>query len=348
MTTQEFKYWLLSKGNFIDNEYLDQYVRLIFDYDKITPGYREFHHSLPVLTYKTSKVRSRTAAAKLADEDTSNIKVHLLYKDHCKAHWLLYFCTASKLKSGNYFALKRLVDMSGYLLKTDKITDLSEADFELIQQYMNEVSEDGASRAWSQTETEFLKQHYPIEGQTYCAKALNRSITAISAKANALGLRMEKWWSEADEQFLRQHFSYDNLDFCCEHLRRTKKAIIGKASLLGLSPANLYTEADKQFMIEHYSKEGVYFCAEHLGRTKAAIRRLAKVLGIRSLPQGEPLYCPELDQYFDSIKDASIKLGLSDGNICSVLKGRIKNTKGYTFIKVSKEDYYNDKRKSTN
>jgi hypothetical protein len=49
MTKQEFKQWLLSKGAFIDNDYLDQYVQLIFDYDKVTAGYREFHHSLPVL-----------------------------------------------------------------------------------------------------------------------------------------------------------------------------------------------------------------------------------------------------------------------------------------------------------
>lgn len=109
-----------------------------------------------------------------------------------------------------------------------------------------------------------------------------------------------------------------------------------------------YTEADKQFMIEHYAKDGVYYCAEHLGRTKAAIRRLARALGVKSLPQGAPLYCPELDQYFDSIKDASIKLGLSDGNICSVLKGRLKNTKGYTFIRVSKEEYYNEKESCKN
>lgn len=346
MTKQEFKQWLLSKGAFIDNDYLDQYVHLIFDHDKVTAGYRELHHSLPVLMYKTDTVRSRLAAVKLADEDANNLKVHLLYGDHCKAHWLLYFCTLDKLKSGNYYALKRLVAMCGHLLKSDKITDLSESDFERIQQYLNDVANDEFSRAWSQAETDFLLANYEARGQTYCARALQKSKQAVSSKARTLGLKMDKWWSDEEVLFLKQHFSYENLEFCSEQLKRTKKAIIGKASLLGLSPANLYTEADKQFMIEHYPKEGVYFCAEHLGRTKAAVRRLAKVLGIRSLPQGDPLYCPELDQYFDSIKDASIRLSLSDGNICSVLKGRIKNTKGYTFIKVSKEDYYNEKREN--
>jgi hypothetical protein len=234
------------------------------------------------------------------------------------------------------------------LLKSEKITDLSESDFTRIQQYLNDVANDEASRAWSQAEIDFLLANYQTKGQTYCAKALQKSKHAISAKASTLGLKMDKWWSDEEVQFLKQHFSYENLEFCSEQLKRTKKAIISKASLLGLSPANVYTETDRQFMIEHYPKEGVYFCAEQLGRTKAAIRRFAKVLGIQRLPQGTPLYCTELDQYFDSIKDASIKLDLSDGNICSVLNGRAKSTKGYTFIKVSKEDYYNEKRTSQN
>ena len=348
MTKQEFKQWLLSKNSFIDNEYLDKYIQLIFEHDTLSPGYREFHHSLPVLTYKTDKVCSRAEAVKLADADINNIKVHLLYKDHCKAHWLLYFCTKDKLKSGNYYALKRLTDTVNHLLKVEKIVYLSESDFELIQQYMNEVANDEASRAWSQTDIEFLVSNYRKKGQTFCANHLNRSKTAITSKATALGLKMDKWWSAEDLQFLKQHFSYENLEFCCEYLNRTQKAIISKASALGLTPANLYTEADKLFVIEHYPKEGIDFCAERLGRTPEAIKRYAKTLRVKRPPQGDPLYCPELGQYFDSIKEASIKLNLSDGNICSVLKGRAKNTKGYTFIKVSKEDYYNEKRQSEN
>lgn len=135
---------------------------------------------------------------------------------------------------------------------------------------------------------------------------------------------------------------------CAKYLQRTESSIVTKASALGLTEDRSYTDADKQFIIEHYPKEGSQFCADVLNRTPEAIQRYAKTLGVRRPPQGIVIYCPELDQYFDSIKDASVKLGLSDGNICSVLKGRLKDTKGYTFIKVSKEEYYNEKESYKN
>ena len=159
---------------------------------------------------------------------------------------------------------------------------------------------------------------------------------------------MTKWWSEQDEAFLVENFSYENLDACAEYLNRTEKAIISKAFTLGLlNKMNVYTEDEKDFLRLHYPAEGVKFCADRLNRTEDAIRRYAKILGIQRPQQGTPLYCPELNKYFDSINDASIKLGISNGNICSVLKGRLKNTKGYTFVQVQKEDYYNEKRKNS-
>lgn len=47
--------------------------------------------------------------------------------------------------------------------------------------------------------------------------------------------------------------------------------------------------------------------------------------------------------YYIKISDAAKQLNLSDGNICSVLKGRIKSTNGYHFEYISKEVYYKEK-----
>lgn len=64
---------------------------------------------------------------------------------------------------------------------------------------------------------------------------------------------------------------------------------------------------------------------------------------IKTLPQGNPIYCPELDQTFDSIKDAAIKLHMSDGVICQVVNKKVKSIHGLTFEKIDKEKYYEKK-----
>ena len=44
-----------------------------------------------------------------------------------------------------------------------------------------------------------------------------------------------------------------------------------------------------------------------------------------------PIYCLETNKCYNSIKQASEKLNLDSSNIVKVLKGRLKQTKGYTF-----------------
>lgn len=44
-----------------------------------------------------------------------------------------------------------------------------------------------------------------------------------------------------------------------------------------------------------------------------------------------PIVCLQNNVRYSSLKEAAESLGLSKGNICSVLKGNRKNTKGFTF-----------------
>ena len=51
------------------------------------------------------------------------------------------------------------------------------------------------------------------------------------------------------------------------------------------------------------------------------------------------IYCLETNKYYNSIKQASEKLNLDSSNIVKVLKGRLKQTKGYTFRYANKVLY---------
>lgn len=120
---------------------------------------------------------------------------------------------------------------------------------------------------------------------------------------------------------------------------------MSEAHRLNLTEQHLYSAADIIFLKENYIKYGENYCAKKLNRTAKAIRRFANNLGLKRLPQGTPIYCPELDKTFASIKDASNTLNISDGNICSVINGRLKQTNNLHFYKIDKEQYY-EKRKN--
>ena len=127
---------LLKTGYFIDNDYLDAYIDLV-----VTPpntdslGYTEIHHILQKQYFKIIN--------KPVDNSLEN-KVRLLYRDHCKAHYLLYFCTIGKLKTANARAINK---MFGVITKTNtiiknfknSIIELSEKDYIKIQEYVNKI-----------------------------------------------------------------------------------------------------------------------------------------------------------------------------------------------------------------
>lgn len=159
---------------------------------------------------------------------------------------------------------------------------------------------------------------------------------------------MNKWWTQEELDFLVSSYEKLGRQECAKYLQRTEGSIATKAKALGLTENHNYTDTDKQFIIEHYPKEGGQFCADALNRTLEAIRRCAKALGIRRPPQGVVIYCPELDREFKSIKEASIQLQMSDGNICGILHKRLKSCRGLTFYRGTREEYLNEKESCKN
>ena len=293
-------------------------------------GYKELHHIF-------CKSFSKALNEKI-DDSAANL-VQLLFKNHCKAHWLLYKCTVGEQKQAMATAFLSMISFKSS--KTVLELGLTAADYQELQEYVTSIKMDPTLNYWTPEEEQFLLKNYPISGQRYCAEALNKSLTAISAKANVLGIAMDKWWTEAEIKWLVENYAILGARACSQHLNRTYGSIVTKASELELTKDQTYSEQDKLFIVDNYPKYGAAYCANRLGKTKEAIKAYAnKTLKLKCLPQGTPIYCPELDQYFSSISQAAVELNMSDGNICSVINGRLESTKGLHFIKVNKEEYY--------
>ena len=128
LNQNELKQKLINTGYFIDNEYLDKYLDLIYNHEVDSTHYSENHHVIPVALYKLNNDGcSRRKAEKFAKVDLDNFEVLLLYKDHCLAHYLLYFCTNGKLKAKVSMSkwteyAKKHATKSGLLKKGTRIT----------------------------------------------------------------------------------------------------------------------------------------------------------------------------------------------------------------------------------
>ena len=109
------KQTLLNTGIFIDNKYLDSYVKLISKQHKIK-GYAEWHHIIPVSYYaKLHNLQlgknGRHKAEVIADADINNKKVLLSYADHCKAHWLLSKCLVAEYAKSSASAFLKMLNV---------------------------------------------------------------------------------------------------------------------------------------------------------------------------------------------------------------------------------------------
>ena len=122
---------LLKTGYFVDNEYLDMYVDLIYK-NKDTSYVRNAtnnHHIIPKSYYKRLK--------KPINNSSENI-VTVLFKDHVLAHYYLYLCTLNEEdKYSNACVLNHLTGLSKRRGINFNIDDLSLTE---LQKYMKKVN----------------------------------------------------------------------------------------------------------------------------------------------------------------------------------------------------------------
>lgn len=88
------------------------------------------------------------------------------------------------------------------------------------------------------------------------------------------------------------------------------------------------SEANKGKSPWNKGKTGIY---NEETRRKMSEAKKGKYIG-KNNPNGKQIYCIELDQYFDSITEASGIIGCSYSGISKVLCGEQKTTYGYHFI----------------
>lgn len=132
---------LLATGYFIDNDYLDQYLKLITARSK-APCYQERHHIINEVYFKKVNLP--------VDNSEQNL-IWLSFKDHCKAHYLLYFCTCGFLKKANEFAFTGMIKpikqygkkLNQYKIISDLLTDL---ELDELQKYMEQIVNDSNSQ----------------------------------------------------------------------------------------------------------------------------------------------------------------------------------------------------------
>ena len=208
---------------------------------------------------------------------------------------------------------------------------------------------------WTEQEIKLFEENYNKYGSAYCAKLINRSINAISSKAKELGIKRTernnsgRFWTKEEDEFLKTNYKSLGSHKCAEILTRSYTAITTRAKRLGLAEdiEDLkYSDIEIQFLKDNYMKYGSAYCVDKLNRSEDAIKRFVNHnLKLKRLPQGSVIYCPELNKTFQSILQASRELGISDGNICAIVNGKIKSTKGLTFYKINKEEYYKNNKK---
>ena len=188
MADYTIKQTLLTDYNFIDNSYLDDYISLMLNADLSLDGYREYHHLIPVAFYKEKyKCDNRSDAEKIANSDKNNLLVHLLYKDHCRAHYDLYFCTFGALKYQNAAAFISMIHATKRH-KYNELPVLSDLDYAELQLCMDNIKNDPASKYFSDSELKFLIENVRDLGTTRCAELLKRPRATISRLAVLLGL----------------------------------------------------------------------------------------------------------------------------------------------------------------
>lgn len=310
---------LLNTGLFLDNEYLDEYINLVLS-NNITIGYTEKHHILQRNYFKKSGLP--------LDNSPDNL-ITLSYCDHCKAHWLLYFCTTGYLKKANEASIRYIVEMYKVLTgKNRNKFEFNDYDFQLLQSYMTSIVNDENSRYWTEAEVDYLKKNYCGYGTgPKCAKYLNKPINLVNEKARLLGLSKNcPDWTEAEIEILYKYYPIEGDKVYLRIPLHSKDACRGKAKQLKIRTKNHYWTPDEISILKlNFPLVGPTGCSKLLNRNKTECKHKADRLGLIYTNNPQKVWTDEKLKLLLENKDAGISkliqiLGLSRGCIYKKLK----------------------------
>ena len=237
---------LLSFDGVIDNEYLDQYIELVSNtYSFSEKDYTEKHHVIPALFYQDRKTDNMSVwqfRHSIVEADQRNSIVLLLFKDHCKAHWLLYKCTLGRIRAANAIAFCTMASSKNKLL-----SGLSTTEYQELQRIKDEVKAN-SGRYWTKEQDEWLIANNNKYTAKECSEILSRSYGAVRARCLALGLTTrasakvlqcdmldtQQVVIAQENAWLLQNYLTTPVEECCELLGLTKTALYNRALSLGL------------------------------------------------------------------------------------------------------------------
>lgn len=310
---------LLNTGLFLNNEYLDEYINLVLS-NNITVGYTEKHHILQRNYFKKSGLP--------VDNSPDNL-ITLSYCDHCKAHWLLYFCTTGYLKKANEASIRYIVEMYKVLTGKDRNKfEFNDSDFQLLQSYMTSIVNDENSRYWTEAEVDYLKKNYCGYGTgPKCAKYLNKPINLVNEKARLLGLSKNcPDWTEAEIEILYKYYPIEGDKVYLRIPLHSKDACRGKAKQLKIRTKNHYWTPDEISILKlNFPLVGPTGCSKLLNRNKTECKHKADRLGLIYTNNPQKVWTDEKLKLLLENKDAGISkliqiLGISRGCIYKKLK----------------------------
>ena len=183
------------------------------------------------------------AKRKYADKDSQNSLVQLLYKDHIKAHWLLYNCTTGYLKQANAKAYKRMLNEKYTYKFEHRLTD---KEYTELQCQMDQIVQSEDTAYWSSKDTNWLVENFRNYSYTECGKYLNKTSLAVQHKIHALGLTKYKTWTEDEVEWLKTNILIGSVKECSKYLNRPVCNVQSKLSELGLTKLKSKTKVVKK------------------------------------------------------------------------------------------------------
>lgn len=288
---KDWKSILLATGSFIDNEYLDLYIKLITSSHEVV-SYMEKHHVIPVAYYKHKyNIDTRThrrEADKYANADVDNACVLLSFANHCKAHWLLIKCTTAELSASNAAAFfrqiagLRCIDNKIFRKQHSRIYDtgLTKEEYTWLQRHAEEARLNAARCiTWTPEQDDWLKQNRPKHTAKYCAEYLDKTEKAVLCRCTQLGIKRE-WQSEEENAKLLEYSKTHTAQECADYFGVSKHLIIKRWRELGFSKTFKWDAEKDTWLRENDSKYTVAELAEQLGTTKTVIMGRRWKLGI--------------------------------------------------------------------
>jgi len=290
---------LLKTGYFIDNEYLDKYIKLCMDNKNIKYNIGlETHHIIPFAYFilnnnlsKKEKDKLRKKSMRQNTEEytkiTKNNIVYLTFYNHCLAHYFLFRCTITKLQQANEHAFCKMID------RNLELRGCSEKEIKELLDYVTIIRQIPESDLFKALKIkEYIEKYYNIGGyllvQTKLKDECNIKINKsnIKAKARLLNITGAKYtepWTEEELEIIKIYYAKFGYKKCKELLpNRSKDAIQTRAKYLNIiAPgANKINSAWENYEIElvkqYYPIGGVKLVKKYLpNRTESAIKHQA-------------------------------------------------------------------------